>query len=604
MEKTIFGNTEGIKKNILSRLEGMYDMTVDQGQLISHELALMLRDLSAAIGREVSIYVDRKGHVINVAVGSDSNVTLPDTGSRKSRWRLSGISCIHTHPSGAARLSGVDISALKSLRYDAMAALAWASPEAEPLLSFGMITEFSETQEPRVQEFGPYTAKEASRLPFGRIVAAVEKILAKMTRSEETHEGKERAMLISMSWGDTKSRWSAEDSVEELAELAKTAGAEVVGRFVQTRPKPDPVYFIGRGKVHEMSLFAQQEDIDLCIFDDELSPAQQRNLEQALGVRIVDRTGLILDIFAQRARTSEGKLQVELAQLQYELPRIMGQGMVLSRLGGGIGTRGPGETKLEVDRRRIRDRISFLEEQIRKMKLARKTQQRSRLKNEIPQICLVGYTNAGKSSLLNTLTDSDIYTQDQLFATLDPTTRQLTLPDKEICTLTDTVGFIQRLPHQLVAAFKSTLEVVKDADLLLHVVDCSNEMYHEQEIAVYDVLHELGVENKRILTVYNKIDKLPEHAALPSHLEKENTVAISAKTGEGIPQLLKAIENILNEDKKEVTLLIPYTDTKTAAALHSDATVLEETYEANGVRMKVRMDKARAEKVRAYLVNE
>ncbi len=604
MEKIIYGKTEGIKKNILDRLESLYDMTVEQGRLISEELALLLRDLSAAIGREVSIYVDRRGRIVNVSVGSDSNVSLPDSGVRRSQWRLSGITCIHTHPSGAARLSGVDISALKALRFDAMAALAWPSPDAPPLLAFGLITDFSEDQKPLVQEFGPFTAREAAGLPFGNILAAVERILTKKTHNHRTEEGRERAMLAALSWGDSKSRWTAEDSIDELAELAKTAGAEVVGRFIQARPKPDPVFFIGRGKVQEMSLFAQQEQVDLCIFDDELSPAQQRNLEQALGVRIVDRTGLILDIFAQRARTSEGKLQVELAQLKYQLPRLMGQGLSLSRLGGGIGTRGPGETKLEVDRRRTRDRIALLEEQIEKVKQTRKTQQRSRTRNEIPQVCLVGYTNAGKSSLLNRLTGSDVYTQDQLFATLDPTTRQLVLPNKERCTLTDTVGFIQRLPHQLVAAFKSTLEIVRDADLLLHVVDCSCELYPEQELAVYAVLHELGVENKRILTVYNKIDKLPEHAALPACRNGEDSAAVSARTGEGIPLLLARIAELLNAGKIELTLLIPYTDTKTAASLHQQATVLSETYEEKGVRMRVRLEQPRAAALQHYIIDD
>lgn len=492
MTQTIYGRTEGLKKQVLTQLEAIYELRADEGQLISMELALLLRDLTEAINREISLYIDRKGQVTAVAVGSDCHVELPSTDSRRSQNRLCGVSCIHTHPSGAPRLSGVDLSALRDLRFDAMAAMAWETPQSEPLLSFGMITDLDGDQQPVLQEFGPFKVKDVAAMPFGNVVHTVEKILAKRSRGHNLAEGPERAMLISLAWGDTASRWSAQDSVEELAQLAETAGAEVVGKFVQSRPKPDPVFFIGKGKVQELSLFAQQEDIDLCIFDDELSPAQQRNLERALGVRIIDRTGLILDIFAKRARTSEGKLQVELAQLQYMLPRIMGQGTSLSRLGGGIGTRGPGETKLEVDRRRIRDRISFLEEQIRRMKGSRQQQQRARNKNEVKQVCLVGYTNAGKSTLLNTLTHSDIYAQDQLFATLDPTTRQLGLPDGSICTLTDTVGFIQRLPHQLVAAFKSTLEVVKDADLLVHVIDSSHELYQEQADAVYQVLREAG----------------------------------------------------------------------------------------------------------------
>lgn len=605
MTQTIYGRTEGLKKQVLTQLEAIYELRADEGQLISMELALLLRDLTEAINREISLYIDRKGQVTAVAVGSDCHVELPSTDSRRSQNRLCGVSCIHTHPSGAPRLSGVDLSALRDLRFDAMAAMAWETPQSEPLLSFGMITDLDGDQQPVLQEFGPFKAKNVAAMPFGNVVHTVEKILAKRSRGHNLAEGPERAMLISLAWGDTTSRWSAQDSVEELAQLAETAGAEVVGKFVQSRPKPDPVFFIGKGKVQELSLFAQQEDIDLCIFDDELSPAQQRNLERALGVRIIDRTGLILDIFAKRARTSEGKLQVELAQLQYMLPRIMGQGTSLSRLGGGIGTRGPGETKLEVDRRRIRDRISFLEEQLRRMKGSRQQQQRARNKNEVKQVCLVGYTNAGKSTLLNTLTHSDIYAQDQLFATLDPTTRQLGLPDGSICTLTDTVGFIQRLPHQLVAAFKSTLEVVKDADLLVHVIDSSHELYQEQADAVYQVLRELEVTDKPILTVYNKVDRLRQHEGLRRRLEQtEDSLCVSAKTGEGIPELLETLVRLLGQDMTEVVLSIPYGESRLAARLHEDAKVLEENYGETGIQMKVKLKKTLADQLEKYIQKE
>lgn len=595
MTQTIYGRTEGLKKQVLTQLEAIYELRADEGQLISMELALLLRDLTEAINREISLYIDRKGQVTAVAVGSDCHVELPSTDSRRSQNRLCGVSCIHTHPSGAPRLSGVDLSALRDLRFDAMAAMAWETPQSEPLLSFGMITDLDGDQQPVLQEFGPFKAKDVVTMPFGNVVHTVEKILAKRSRGHNLAEGPERAMLISLAWGDTASRWCAQDSVEELAQLAETAGAEVVGKFVQSRPKPDPVFFIGKGKVQELSLFAQQEDIDLCIFDDELSPAQQRNLERALGVRIIDRTGLILDIFAKRARTSEGKLQVELAQLQYMLPRIMGQGTSLSRLGGGIGTRGPGETKLEVDRRRIRDRISFLEEQIRRMKGSRQQQQRARNKNEVKQVCLVGYI----------LTHSDIYAQDQLFATLDPTTRQLGLPDGNICTLTDTVGFIQRLPHQLVAAFKSTLEVVKDADLLVHVIDSSHELYQEQADAVYQVLRELEVTDKPILTVYNKVDRLRQHEGLRRRLEQtEDSLCVSAKTGEGIPELLETLARLLGQDMTEVVLSIPYGESRLAARLHEDAKVLEENYGETGIQMKVKLKKTLADQLEKYIQKE
>lgn len=605
MAQTIYGNTEGLKKQVLTQLEAFYEEKMEEGQLLRWELALSLRDISDAIGREVSLYIDRKGTVTAVAVGSDRQVELPKLDNRRSSKRLSGIRCIHTHPAGAPRLSKVDLSALRDLRFDAMAALAWDTPSAEPQLSFGMITDLTEQMEPVIQEFGVFTAKEAAKLPFGQAVHTIEKILAKKTGSHDLTEAPERALLVSLSWGENKSRWTAEDSIQELGQLAETAGAVVVGRFLQSRPKPDPVYFIGKGKVQELSLFAQQEDVDLCIFDDDLSPAQQRNLEQALGTRVISRTDLILDIFAQRARTSEGKLQVELAQLQYTLPRIMGQGTSLSRLGGGIGTRGPGETKLEVDRRRIRDRITFLERQIQKMKKSRNQQGRARIKNQNKQVSLVGYTNAGKSTLLNALTHSDIYAKDQLFATLDPTTRQLDLPQQGHCTVTDTVGFIQRLPHQLVAAFKSTLEVVKEADLLVHVIDGSHPLYQEQAEAVYQVLQELGVMDKPILTVYNKMDKIPQFEGLRHRLEQhENTVCLSAKTGDGLPKLLEEISRMLGRRMRDIRLMIPYDKGSLVARLHAEATVLEESYGAKGTELNVRLEEALLAPYAPYEITE
>jgi GTP-binding protein HflX len=371
---------------------------------------------------------------------------------------------------------------------------------------------------------------------------------------------------------------------------------------MQKRPKPDPAFFIGKGKVQELALFVQQENIDLCIFDDELSPAQQRNIEQAMGIRVLDRTALILDIFAQRARTNEGKLQVELAQLQYNLPRIMGKGLSLSRLGGGIGTRGPGETKLEVDRRRIRDRIAYIKECIGKVKSVRTLHRVSRNKASVPTVSLVGYTNAGKSTLLNTLTNSDIYAKDQLFATLDPTTRQLDLPNKQQAILTDTVGFIQRLPHQLVAAFQSTLEEVVEADVLLHVIDVSHELYKEQSNAVYHVLEQIGAKDKTIITVYNKIDKLPEDSALPARLaQEENSICISAKRGLNLDKLLELIAENLKLKSVEEYFLIPYSDSAAAARMHSVGTVLEQEYLAEGTKLKVRLDANQLSEFEKYL---
>ena len=601
----ILGNLKGIRNSVIEELKTLYDMKLTSGQLLSAELALKLADITDFINREISVYITRSGQIIKVVVGSNETVELPAVEGRRGSSRLSGIRCVHTHPNGAPSLSGVDISALKSNRFDCMVAIGVTSPYyAESTLGFGMIVGIDENEQFIVENYGPLTMAEAENIYFPNLVNTVERILDKQTSSTSLAQAQERAVLVGMEYNGMLNTlgWTIEDSVEELKQLADTAGAQVVARFLQKRPKPDPAFFIGKGKVQELALFVQQENVDLCIFDDELSPAQQRNIEQAMGIRVLDRTALILDIFAQRARTNEGKLQVELAQLQYNLPRIMGKGLSLSRLGGGIGTRGPGETKLEVDRRRIRDRIAYIKECIGKVKSIRTLHRASRNKASVPTVSLVGYTNAGKSTLLNTLTNSDIYAKDQLFATLDPTTRQLDLPDKQQAILTDTVGFIQRLPHQLVAAFQSTLEEVIEADVLLHVIDVSHELYKEQSNAVYHVLEQIGAKDKTIITVYNKIDKLPEDSALPARLaQEENSVCISAKAGLNLDKLLEMIAENLKMKAVEEYFLIPYSDSAIVAKLHSAGTVLEQEYLAEGTQLKVRLDANQLGEFEKYL---
>ena len=589
----ILGNLKGIRNSVIEELKTLYDMKLSSGQLLSAELALKLADITEFINREVSVYITRSGQIIRVAVGSNETVELPAVEGRRGSSRLSGIRCVHTHPNGTPSLSGVDISALKANRFDCMIAIGVTAPDyTQSTLGFGMIVGMDENEQFVVENYGPLTMTEAETIYFPNLVTTVERILEKQTSSTSLAQAQERAVLVGMEYNGMLNTlgWTIEDSVEELKQLADTAGAQVVAKFMQKRPKPDPAFFIGKGKVQELALFVQQENIDLCIFDDELSPAQQRNIEQAMGIRVLDRTALILDIFAQRARTNEGKLQVELAQLQYNLPRIMGKGLSLSRLGGGIGTRGPGETKLEVDRRRIRDRIAYIKECIGKVKSVRTLHRAGRNKASVPTVSLVGYTNAGKSTLLNTLTNSDIYAKDQLFATLDPTTRQLDLPNKQQAILTDTVGFIQRLPHQLVAAFQSTLEEVVEADVLLHVIDVSHELYKEQSNAVYHVLDQIGAKDKTIITVYNKIDKLPADSALPARLtQEENSICISAKANINLDKLLELIAENLKLKAVEEYFLIPYSDSAAAARLHNVGTVLEQEYLAEGTKLKVRL---------------
>lgn len=585
--REIKGNIKGIRDSVIAELQKLYDM--QSPQLVSQELAVKLADITEYINREISVYITRSGQIIEIAVGDNATVELPSFSGRRGAGRLSSIRCIHTHPGGNPYLSGVDISALKNNKYDAMVAIGVVSPDfTKSELTFGLITGIDSNENYTAECYGPYSIEDAENINFVNTVSTIERILDKQTGTASLQVMSERAILIGMEWGRNDSLWTVDDSLEELKQLADTAGATVIKKFIQKRPKPDPAFFIGRGKVQELALYAQQENIDLCIFDDELSPAQQRNIESVMGIRILDRTALILDIFAQRARTNEGKLQVELAQLQYTLPRIMGKGLMLSRLGGGIGTRGPGETKLEVDRRRIRDRIAFIKDQIEKVKAVRSLHRSKRKKNNVFEVSLVGYTNAGKSTLLNTLTNSDIYAKDQLFATLDPTTRQLTLPNKQEIIITDTVGFIQRLPHQLIAAFRSTLEVVTEADLLVHVIDVSHELYKEQAAAVHEVLKEIGAETKPVITVYNKIDKLPPDSKLADRLaQEEDTVCISAAKKLNLETLQQMIESHLKSKAVEVTLCIPYAETDKAAQLHETANVLEQEYTENGAVMKV-----------------
>ena len=342
-----------------------------------------------------------------------------------------------------------------------------------------------------------------------------------------------------------QARWEVEDSLEELVQLTVSAGAEPAFRVVQERSVPNPRTLIGPGKAQEVREVCQ-EGVDLVIFDDDLTGSQQRNLEAVFGRKVIDRTGLILDIFAQRARSKEGKLQVELAQLKYLLPRLTGHGTDLSRLGGGIGTRGPGETQLEVDRRRIRRRIVKIEQELEKVRRHRALLRRHRQKQALPTAALVGYTNAGKSSLLNALTHAELPVADKLFATLDPTLRKVVLPGGRAVLLSDTVGFIRKLPHQLVAAFKGSLEEVQVSDLLVHVIDISHPRWQSQEQGVIAVLEELGVAAKPLINVHNKVDKLPHLEAVAFLSRRPRSVMTSAKTGAGLTELKTAIAETLH----------------------------------------------------------
>ena len=401
-------------------------------------------------------------------------------------------------------------------------------------------------------------------------------------------------MLVCADTGE----YDAESSLVELSELAKTAGAEVVCEIVQKREAPDGATYIGSGKLKELCDFCRSNEVDVIIADGELSPSQQRNIENETDVRVIDRTTLILDIFAMRALSGEGKLQVELAQLKYLLPRLGGKGVSMSRLGGGIGTRGPGETKLETDRRHIRRRISSLEAELKELEARRARYRERRKKDGAVTVALVGYTNAGKSTLMNALTNAGVLAENKLFATLDPTARALTLPDGRTVILIDTVGFIRRLPHKLVEAFKSTLDEAVDADVIIDVCDASSPESSEHFKVTEALLEELGCTGKPIITALNKCDVSGDDATIPL---LGNTVRISAKNGDGLSELLLMTQKLLPPTRKRIKLLLPFNKGALASQLRKDGVVHSEEYTAQGLLLVVIVVVRMLEECKVYL---
>ncbi len=418
-----------------------------------------------------------------------------------------------------------------------------------------------------------------------------------MTEFHHNSDEKERCILVSVDTG----YFDAELSINELEQLAETAGAEIYGKMIQKRDKPENTTYIGEGKLYELRDMCKSAEIDLLIFDGELTPSQQRNIEYFTDVRTIDRTTLILDIFALNARTGEGKLQVELAQLKYMLPRLSGKGTSMSRLGGGIGTRGPGESKLESDRRHIRRRIKSLEDSLENVVKRRTLLHKRREKTGVTTVAIVGYTNAGKSTLLNALTDAGVLTENKLFATLDPTSRALKLPDGRSVILVDTVGFISRLPHSLVESFKSTLEEVVYADLILNVCDASNPDYEQQIDVTLDTIKELGASDKPVLTVFNKCDLTKN---LHFFSLDRNTVRISAKTGEGLPALLEKIASMLENTRRRVRLIIPYSDGNLISRIRNDGELISEEYTPDGIMIDAVLDSGFLNLVRDYIISD
>jgi GTPase len=411
---------------------------------------------------------------------------------------------------------------------------------------------------------------------------------------------RERALLIGLEKKGV-SKWDLHDSLDELRELANSAGAEVVDTVTQKLPKPTAPYYIGRGKAESIKESCQDQQVTSVIFNDELSPAQGRNLETLFARKVLDRTQLILDIFAQRARSREGRLQIELAQLQYLLPRLTRMWHHLSRQTGGIGTRGPGETQLEVDRRRVQERIARLERELESVRKTRAIQRQGRKRHQWPVAAVVGYTNAGKSTLLNLLTGADVVAEDKLFATLDPTTRGFVLPNKQRVLLTDTVGFLRKLPHTLIESFKATLEEVSEADLLIHIADLSHPRVDEQMEAVDRVIKELDAYGKQTLLVFNKIDNLPNREVVDSYLKRfRGSVAISARTGEGVNKLVEALEHALSSWRLRSRFRIPANESALIAEIHRVGHVLELRYEGSDALIVAHVPPDLAQKLARY----
>ncbi len=535
------GNLLGLKASELKHLKNTLRRRVMPEEIVSPELARHLTEFSRDTNRQVGVLLNRKGEVEAVVVGNAHQLELPDIGrARAGQVRLRGLRLVHTHLKSEP-LTRDDLTDLALLRLDMVAAIGVKDDGLPGVLHYAHLLPDNPNGDLWRTETLPDVYDET--FDFRATVEALEDELASTAKARKVGGG-ERAILVAVCLdGD---REGAESSLSELKELARTAGVEVVDELLQMRRQADPKYLIGRGKLDEINLRGMQKAAEVLVFDQNLSPSQARHIGEATSLKVLDRTQLILDIFAQRAQSGDGKLQVELAQLKYMLPRLVQADSSLSRLsgGGGVGGRGPGETKLEIDRRRARDRITFLERKIDQLSGDRKTRRRQRERKELPIISIVGYTNAGKSTLLNALTKSEVLAEDKLFATLDPTSRRLRFPREHEVIITDTVGFIRDLPKDLVAAFRATLEELEDASLLLHVIDASDPARDAQIAAVEHILEDLNLLEAPRVLVWNKTDRLAP-GVVKVLLRQRGGVAVSALKRDGFDELLRSAEDVL-----------------------------------------------------------
>lgn len=592
----IGGNIQGVKDYLLKELENLFEEKIERGKFLREDIILKIVEISTLINKEISIAIDRNGKILDINIGDRGSATLPKVEYKERK--LCGVRIIHTHPNGNPKLSDVDISALIELKLDAISAVGINKDGKINGISMG----FCKVQDNNILH-EEYLSKNLSTVEDYNYLAKVQEIEKELRARSIDEDYKEYAILVGR---------ESQESLDELKELASACDIETVHMILQKGSKIDKSFYIGSGKVIELARAKQIRAANLIIFDEELSGIQIRNLEDNIGCRVIDRTSLILEIFARRARTKEAKIQVKLAELKYKGTRLIGFGTELSRIGGGLGNRGLGETKLELDRRKIKDEISNLKTELEKIKKIRGTQREKREKSNMGKISLVGYTNVGKSTLRNLIVKNyckdnsnkteDVFAENMLFATLDTTVRVVELKDKKEVAVIDTVGFIRKLPHDLVEAFKSTLEEVIFSDILIHVVDSSSENLFKEISVVEGVLKELGCEDKPTILALNKTDKISEEKLLEieEKLSAYETVRISAKENINVDLLLeKAIEK-LPEDLRKVEYIIPYTDTSVSAYIHNNSSVLSEEYQNEGIDIVAMVDEKVYNKCRKY----
>lgn len=532
----------------------MYQRRIPPTEIVTQDFARQLTEVSHEIGRQVGVLVNRKGHVESVVVGDAGQIVLPaQDRSRLGKSRFNGLRCLHTHLRGEANLTHDDLTDLALLRLDLMAAIDVEPKTGLPglvraahLLPARQSEDDENGKAEMYQYLDPHLPGQLD-VDFLELINSLEEEMARNRGARKASDTRDRALLVSVTTSTTA---EAKDSIDELRELAVSGDLVVLDEIIQRRPKLDPATLVGKGKLDEIIIRSLQLGADMIVFDRELTPSQVRAINNATDLKILDRSQLILDIFAQRAQTSEGRIQVELAQLKYLLPRLSGSGTEMSRLMGGIGGRGPGETKLEVDRRRVRERITHLESQLDKIRESRNQRRAQRTRREMPVVSIVGYTNAGKSTLLNSLTNSTVMAEQRMFATLDPTSRRLRLPQEQEIIVNDTVGFIRDLPKDLLAAFKATLEEMEQSDLLIHLVDAAGPQLESRIASVNRILGELKLDAIPRLLVFNKID-LADPVELANSCDVHNAIAISAIDRRSLDRLVNEISERLNPEQSD-----------------------------------------------------